>query len=305
MKLTVKRWVLHFCLAICSFIGFGLIGVPGPHGGIAINLPYMFQNILSLPQNPSSLVFYLPFIILFLSGFFSNYYIRILFSCSSTLWIGLIYFNYIFHIYAPVIHITILTGALLILSLVAAFFLPLFFFKGEKTTNSKIVVLEIFLLLLIAVFIGFIVYSRIPKQEEQSINPQPWSYFEMSRSYCSKQLNYIGLMLKLYSVTHQNQYPTPDAWCDLLCQGYLIPNQLNCLQEVKKASTYAINPNCKPDSDPNMVLLFETGIGWNQRGGAELLTVYNHDGAGLNVLFNDKRVEWIPKEVISELKWSE
>ena len=64
-----------------------------------------------------------------------------------------------------------------------------------------------------------------------------------------------------------------------------------------------MNPNCHPNSPPDMVLLFETKGGWNQFGGPELLTTENHKGEGCYVLFNDVHVEFIKKEAINELKW--
>jgi hypothetical protein len=41
-----------------------------------------------------------------------------------------------------------------------------------------------------------------------------------------------------------------------------------------------MNPNCEPNSPPDMVLLFETKAGWNQHGGPELFTFDNHDPRG-------------------------
>ncbi len=51
-------------------------------------------------------------------------------------------------------------------------------------------------------------------------------------------------------------------------------------------SDYAMNPNCTPDSPPDMVLLFESRPGWNQHGGPELFTFDNHDPKGGCVLLH-------------------
>ena len=69
-------------------------------------------------------------------------------------------------------------------------------------------------------------------------------------------------------------------------------------------SYYALNPNCKPDSPDDMVLLFETKAGWNQHGGPELFTFDNHDPKGGCVLFNDGTVKFIrTKEELKSLRW--
>jgi hypothetical protein len=65
-----------------------------------------------------------------------------------------------------------------------------------------------------------------------------------------------------------------------------------------------MNPNCKPDSPPDMVLLFETKAGWNQHGGLELFTFDNHDPKGGCVLLNDGTVKFIrTPEQLQQLRW--
>jgi len=67
---------------------------------------------------------------------------------------------------------------------------------------------------------------------------------------------------------------------------------------------YAMNPNCKPDSPPNTVFLFETKAGWNQHGRPELFTYDNHDPKGGCVLLNDGTVKFIrTKEELQKLRW--
>ena len=84
------------------------------------------------------------------------------------------------------------------------------------------------------------------------------------------------------------------------------PNGLNSsVQSVPQLEChYAMNPNCKPDSPPDMVLLFETKAGWNQHGGPELFTFDNHKPRGGCVLLNDGTVKFIrTKEVLQKLRW--
>lgn len=109
-------------------------------------------------------------------------------------------------------------------------------------------------------------------------------------------------------------------------------------------SSYAINKNALgkklSELPADMVLVFETSLGrkdiertdevrnrpsfnkypetskifsgkekvylnrWNQVGGAEDLTVDNHEGRGCNVLFGDGTVDWIKAEDIGKLRWT-
>ncbi|HSV99683.1 MAG TPA: H-X9-DG-CTERM domain-containing protein [Sedimentisphaerales bacterium] len=65
-----------------------------------------------------------------------------------------------------------------------------------------------------------------------------------------------------------------------------------------------MNPNAGPRQASDVVLLFESKPGWNQSGGAELLTTENHQGKGCNVLFTDGHVEFVKTEYLSELRWN-
>ena len=120
-------------------------------------------------------------------------------------------------------------------------------------------------------------------------------------------------------------YPVPTDWCDAIvraCRTIKRPHQYITKmtdQEIIKPficpgtgegkyhlanSNYAMNPNCKPDSPPDMVLLFETKAGGNQNGGPELFTFDNHDPKGGCVLLNDGTIKFIhTKEELQRLRW--
>ena len=69
-------------------------------------------------------------------------------------------------------------------------------------------------------------------------------------------------------------------------------------------SHYAMNPDCRPSSEGDMVLLFEAEAGWNQHGGPELFTFGNHDRKGGLVLLNDGTVRFIrTEEELKQLRW--
>jgi hypothetical protein len=69
-------------------------------------------------------------------------------------------------------------------------------------------------------------------------------------------------------------------------------------------SDYAMNPNCKLDSPPDTVVLFEAKPGWNQHGGPELFTFDNHDPKGGCILLNDGTVKFIrTDEELKQLRW--
>ena len=115
------------------------------------------------------------------------------------------------------------------------------------------------------------------------------------------------------SLRNQTLYPTPTNWCDDILRHYPVfdrgiykwddkPNVCPSAGEGK--NHYAMNTNCRPDSEADMVLLFETKAGWNQHGGPELFTFDNHEPKGGCVLLNDGTVKFIrTKEELRQLRW--
>jgi prepilin-type processing-associated H-X9-DG protein len=161
---------------------------------------------------------------------------------------------------------------------------------------------------------------------------------------CQSNMKQLGNMIKDYSQLHNGQYPAPNKWGDLLLALWKSENQLKIkgiianrekisndeLDELLifearffcpghsgrygKRSSYAINPNCRPDSLPDTVLLFETDLeDWNEYGGPECVS-FNHPiisvipfrrVKGCNVLFNDGHAELISSKKIGMLRWKD
>ncbi len=154
-----------------------------------------------------------------------------------------------------------------------------------------------------------------------SLIPQiePFEY----RTRCATNLKTLWYRLRLYNKAErvlkkealgksEILYPSPEKWCDAMFSAYesigmleeFIIKPHTCPAAGQGRNYYAMNPNCKPDSPPDMVLLFETKAGWNQQGGPELFTFDNHDPRGGCVLLNDGTVKFIRTgEDIHQLRW--
>lgn len=143
------------------------------------------------------------------------------------------------------------------------------------------------------------------------------------RVQCASNLKNLWHRFQLYHEAEKNRtknsstdkeiiYPHPAKWCDVMVPAYKsigmldyrIMNAYKCPSGSEDKCHYAMNPNCKPDSPSDMVLLFETKAGWNQHGGPELFTFDNHDPKGGCVLLNDGTVKFIrTKEELRRLRW--
>ncbi len=167
--------------------------------------------------------------------------------------------------------------------------------------------------------------------------PLSWTWVEMHRSFatrmvCGSNLAGIGKAMQAYAEAHDGAFPTPAHWCDtLLSSTNLKPGLLECgpyrrLVKMHKyplerygyvrwrfgqylkagACDYALNPLAAGTgiaADPNLVLVFESGPGWNQVGGPEAITAAHHEGDGANILFQDMHVCFVKTQEFATLRW--
>ena len=145
----------------------------------------------------------------------------------------------------------------------------------------------------------------------KQIEPVEMQPFKL-RFQCAWNMQVIYTAGPLYK-GKVNSYPEPTEWCDAVMRDRTNTSYVNeermsghfiCPTGGEGKCHYAMNPNCKPDSPPDTVLLFETKAGWNQQGGPELFTFDNHDPKGGCVLLNDGTVKFIrTKEELQQLRW--
>lgn len=125
---------------------------------------------------------------------------------------------------------------------------------------------------------------------------------------CRSNLTALGTSVLIYANDFDGRYPAAERWCDLLLkhsEGELTEKSFRCPANKKERCSFAINPNCEPNSPEDVVLLFESRGGWNQYGGPELLAPQNHEGRGCNILFNDGHVYFENVKSIPKLNWGD
>jgi hypothetical protein len=127
---------------------------------------------------------------------------------------------------------------------------------------------------------------------------------------CGGNLSGLSGALRVYANDSDSTYPPPNKWCDLLVDlDFTTPKQFLCRDALRAGDRgpghYAINPNATPNSDSNVVLLFETKAGWNQFGGPEILATRTHEGMGKGsyVVFTDGKIRFIKAKDLDKLKW--
>ncbi len=172
--------------------------------------------------------------------------------------------------------------------------------KKEKRRKTKI---KISSLLVVLSCICFILAS-FPLWFDKPYSP---AY----RLICGSNLVSLSRAMILYTADNEGIFTTPSKWCDLLIEhGNVTKKHFECRGAEKGPCNYAMNRNLenigrldKTNIHPDIVLLFETGPGWNQVGSSEILTTANHEDKGCNVLFLDGHVTFVLKKDLHKLKW--
>lgn len=126
---------------------------------------------------------------------------------------------------------------------------------------------------------------------------------------CMGNLRSLGVYLAIYADDYRGVYPPSERWCDAIVDpcgsdDHGVRSLLRCPKAKVGPCNYSMNPNAGPRQARDVVLLFESKPGWNQSGGAELLTTENHQGKGCSVLFTDLHVEFVKAEDLSKLRWT-
>ena len=116
--------------------------------------------------------------------------------------------------------------------------------------------------------------------------------------------------LRDYAGEAEGYYPTGASWCDVLVEHGHVRDSVWHLQRHDDGSwgwcIWAINENVAgrkmSDLPADVVVMFESEVGWNQHGGRELLKSRAYGGY-VWVMFNDGSVEFMPKRNVDDLNW--
>lgn len=122
-----------------------------------------------------------------------------------------------------------------------------------------------------------------------------------------------NLITELASFVLNKGYPKSEVWCDEIKQWleedkrsaeeyFICPCDKRVFAPDKKKSSYAMNPLVRPESDPNVVLLFEANGEWNAAGGKNLIDLTRHCN-GCWVVLKSFKIKFVTPEKLDELKW--
>ena len=173
--------------------------------------------------------------------------------------------------------------------------------RQKETTNKGKTISKCSVVLSVAILFYFFLLSPTLSRS---------SYFILNKMVCRDNISQIGKAIKIYTASHQDKLPEAQMWCDILIKEEILQQTNFLCPSIKTEignSCYGLNKSIigKQFSNiaPDIVLLFESKVGWNQFGGPELLNTDSHSGKGCNILFNDLSVKFVKKKNLDKLRW--
>lgn len=121
------------------------------------------------------------------------------------------------------------------------------------------------------------------------------------------QMSDISLALELYKRDHSGKLPIASTWCDLIVDDqFLTSEQLVITSKDKTPRNYAMNVNVigLDDIPKDIVLIFESGTGWNLVGGKELLVKDNYK-SGCWIIFGGLYSRYVYLDEYVNLQWTQ
>ena len=126
---------------------------------------------------------------------------------------------------------------------------------------------------------------------------------------CSMELRIICNRFYRHAVLSKLDSPTTMQWCDnifadskkdvLVCPGGAVNRGIKC--------TFAINRNVEKykfkDLPDDLVLFFESNLGWNGVGDKNNVNYSNHSGGLAGIVFVDGDIYHMKKEIVEKLNW--
>ena len=127
------------------------------------------------------------------------------------------------------------------------------------------------------------------------------------RAQCTNNLKQLGLAVRMYALSHNDQFPPAVTWCDAIQGGTGSTSVFQCPAQPGRRCAYAFNAKLdgkkESEIDPQTVLLFESDAGWNGSGGPRELKPHQHSSRSVNVALADGSVQSIPRAQLSTLRW--
>ena len=123
---------------------------------------------------------------------------------------------------------------------------------------------------------------------------------------CNNNMRHLSKAIILQLETNNSPF-NDEAWCDSIKEEISFENTFKCHKDKTGPCSYAMNENIPADANelsPDLVLLFESDLGWNQVGGPDDVVTDRHGKPGANIAFADGHVEFVEADNIPALRWT-
>lgn len=131
----------------------------------------------------------------------------------------------------------------------------------------------------------------------------------LPNTQCKLNISQLAGGINMYRRDNDGQFPKAEKWCDILLEQTKTDESLfSCPLAESARCSYSLNKHAAQagsDLPEDMVLLFESGPGWNQVGGPELFNASHETRRGSVgfVAFADGNGRFVSEDELDALKW--
>ena len=168
--------------------------------------------------------------------------------------------------------------------------------SGGALAGRRLAMLGILVPIIVAVAY---VRSSAPAEETQ----------EPPSTRCRSNISRLGTDMLAWAQANEGRLPAAEKWCDiLLSEAKTDESMFKCPEAESGRCSYSLNKYAAEaggDLPADMVLLFESGPGWNQVGGPELFIAPHRGRRGTTgcVAFADGKGRFITADNVDSLNW--
>ncbi len=126
---------------------------------------------------------------------------------------------------------------------------------------------------------------------------------------CRSNISQLAVLLSEYRRDNDGQFPKTEKWCDILLEQTKADESLFACPLAEGArGSYSLNKHAVEAGDDlpeDMVVLFESGPGWNQVGGPELMIAPHGSRRGNSgsIVLGNGKARFVSEDRLDELNW--
>jgi hypothetical protein len=169
--------------------------------------------------------------------------------------------------------------------------------KPQHFGGKRLAIAAIIIALLWPMVLGTALYTAFTRQRA----------LMFSGRNCQMHVHSLVESLTIVSIANKGVYPAADQWSDAIKREVTSTNHFQCPEDTSGAiCSYAYNENVagRKDVPKDTVLVFESDLGWNGRGGLSNVIAKPRHRSTVTVGFVGRSVRRVHTNELRNLRWN-